>query len=196
MFEGTLRLSANRSVSCWALTVMSRGPHSDLDNSCEKGAVARSPFDIQFISASTTVSVRRSSVGLRVASVSRALIVLRALVSSLLVFLAAQFREFFPTDPDLGAIPRFRPRSFLRRTVTSDGQATKCCLQAFRKSPSYLGPILFISRHRSEPVFRAKKVRENAFFSRVSFNDLSRAQTGDPFSGLSCGGIALQYTDE
>ena len=143
---------------------MSRGSHSDLDNSCEKGAVARSPFDIQFISASTTVSVRRSSVGLRVASVSRALIVLRAFTCSPLVFLAAQFRKFFPTDPDLGAIPRFRPRSFLRRTVTSDGQATKCCLQAFRKSPSYLGPILFISPPRSEPDFRAKKVREIAFF--------------------------------
>ena len=43
--------------------------HSDLENSCEKGAVARSPFDVQFISASTTDPVRRSSVGLRVVCV-------------------------------------------------------------------------------------------------------------------------------
>ena len=92
--------------------------HSDLDNSCEKGAVARSPFEIQFISASTTEPVRQSSVGLRGASVSRALIVLRALVSSPLSVIAAQSREFFPTDPDLGAIPRFRPRTLLHRTVT------------------------------------------------------------------------------
>ena len=40
----------------------------------EKGTVARFPFEIQFISASTTELVRRSSVGSR----GRALIVLRA----------------------------------------------------------------------------------------------------------------------
>ena len=80
MFVSTLRLSANRSVSRRACGSHHSAPftHPDLDNSCEKGAVARSPFDIQFISASTTDPVRRSSVGLRGASVSRALIVLRA----------------------------------------------------------------------------------------------------------------------
>ena len=39
----------------------------------EQGAVARSPFDVQFISASTTESVKRLPVGLRVASVGVAL---------------------------------------------------------------------------------------------------------------------------
>ena len=38
-------------------------------------------------------------------------------------------------------------------------------------------------------------MREIAFFPSP-FNDLSRAQNDDPFSGLSSVGIALQYTDE
>ena len=156
----------------------------------EKGSVVRFPFDIQFISASTTVSVRRFSVGSRVASVSRALIVLRAF-GKLSAFIKCGISEssFQPTL-NLDAYPRFRPRSLYLRTIhMRDRQATKCCLQAFRKSPSHLlGPILFISRHRSEPVFRAKKVREIAFFPSP-FNDLSRAQNDDPFSGLSSVGI-------
>ena len=71
MFVSTLRLSANRSVSRRACGSHHSAPftHPDLDNSCEKGAVARSPFDVQFISASTTDPVRRSSVGLRVVCV-------------------------------------------------------------------------------------------------------------------------------
>ena len=65
MFVSTLRLSANRSVSRRVCGSHHSAPftHPDLDNSCEKGAVARSPFDIQFISASSTEPVSRLSVG-------------------------------------------------------------------------------------------------------------------------------------
>jgi hypothetical protein len=44
-------------------------------------------------------------------------------------------------------------------------------------------PILFSSPERSEPVLRAKKCANSHFFLSP-FNDLSRAQTGLPFSGF------------
>ena len=41
----------------------------------------------------------------------------------------------------------------------------------------------------------SKNVRESAFFLSP-FNALSWSTSGDALSGLSCGGVALQYTDE
>ena len=175
----------SRSVSRRACGSHHSAPftHSDLDNSCEKGAVARSPFDIQFISASSTEPVRRSSVGIEGCKcVSRALIVLRAFASSPLSVLAAQFREFFPTAPDLGAIPRFRPRTLLRRAVTQRWTG-------FNMPPAGFSEVFPAITSGSNSIYtaallgtglRSKKVRETDFFSSPLITSLSsswRAQT-------------------
>ena len=197
MFVSTLRLSANRSVSRRACGSHHSAPFHTLTLTtlAEKGAVARSPFDVQFISASTTEPVRRSSVGLRVASVSRALIVLRALASSPLLVIAA-IRELFSAVLTLPHTPAsVRGLCIFAPSTCAIDRLQSAACKLVGSVPVTLGPILFISRHRSEPVFRAKKCAKLHFFPSP-FNDLSMAQTGDPFSGLSCGGIALQYTDE
>ena len=84
MFVSTLRLSEAEVFAdeLVVLTIVPRFTHPDLDNSCEKGAVARSPFDIQFISASSTGTSQSIVRWLEGRTCSVALIVLRAFASS------------------------------------------------------------------------------------------------------------------
>ena len=51
----------------------------------------------------------------------------------------------------LDAHPRFRPRFLYLRTIhMRDRQATKCCLQAFRKSPSHCWVQFYLYRRSAQ----------------------------------------------
>ena len=75
--QTTLRLSEEPKYSWFGSHHNAPDTHPDLENSFEKGAVTRSPFDIQFINASATKSVSRVFVASRVVK-TVALIVLGA----------------------------------------------------------------------------------------------------------------------
>ena len=145
-----------------------------LNNSAsEKGAVARSPFHVQFISASTTEPVKRSPVGLRVASASVALIVLRALA-------ALRF------DIDY---PRFRPENLYLRTIHMRGrQATKCCLQACRKSTRSPWLQYYLYAHVSHAPLATLKNHSNAIFfvSRTATTFGHYLRSGSPAVQVRC----------
>ena len=127
----------------------------------EEGAVARSPFHIPFISASSTEPVRRFPVGLRVASARVALIVLRALDQLSACSHRAQSRRSHSSRPDLGHVSRFRPRwaIFVRATDTI-GRLQSAAFKLIESVPGgSSGSIMYLyAAEPRGPLRRRKKI--------------------------------------
>ena len=134
----------------------------------------RSPFDVQFISASATDPLRRLSVGLRDASVSGALIVLRALACSPLCDLptalsnishrseidARRGRRLRLTglSPSWSLAPVREFRIFAPVTSAIGRRQCAAC-KLVGSIPALLGPLVFMMRRSAKAGLEPRKMR-------------------------------------